>query len=279
MAGEAGEGLPSEAVKEGVIAPVPGSAEHTAALAKKFDDHQAAAAEAAKPAAAVDTGAKQRPEGVPEKFWDADKGEVRTAELLKSYSELESGKNPAEAAADPKAADPALAAADAKEAEALAEMDGYSKELADKGKLSDESYTKLEAKGYARATVDAYIEGQQALAEVRRSEAFTEAGGEAQYAELVKWGTTGLDAAAREAFNKGISGTRAEAKSAVMSLKAAHTKAFGQEPVLMGGSQTVVPGAGYASMQQATVDMADARYKTDPAFRAKVMAKLEAATF
>jgi hypothetical protein len=41
------------------------------------------------PAESAETPARQRPEDIPEKFWDAERGEIRTEALLKSYSELE----------------------------------------------------------------------------------------------------------------------------------------------------------------------------------------------
>ena len=273
------DGLPSDVAKPGDAAPAPGTPEHAALQVKKFEDSQEAARKAASPSPEV-PAKPERPADVPEKFWDAEKGEVRTAELLKSYSELESGKTKTPVADQPGTGEVKPADEAAADPANQAEMDGYSKELADNGKLSDESYKKLEAKGYAKATVDSYIEGQQALAEVRKAEAFTEAGGEEAYLAMAKWATTGMDQAAREAFNAGIRGSRAEAKAAVQSLKAAHLKAFGQEPTLMGGRQGVIPGSGgYESMAQATVDMKDPRYKTDSAFRAKVSAKLEASSF
>jgi hypothetical protein len=41
------------------------------------------------PAGSAETAARQRPEDIPEKFWDGERGEIRTEALLKSYTELE----------------------------------------------------------------------------------------------------------------------------------------------------------------------------------------------
>jgi hypothetical protein len=41
------------------------------------------------PAGSAETPARQRPEDIPEKFWDGERGEIRTEALLKSYTELE----------------------------------------------------------------------------------------------------------------------------------------------------------------------------------------------
>lgn len=40
-------------------------------------------------AESAETPARQRPEDIPEKFWDGERGEIRTEALLKSYTELE----------------------------------------------------------------------------------------------------------------------------------------------------------------------------------------------
>ena len=59
-----------------------------------------------------------RPEGVPEKFWDAAAGALRTDALLKSYTELEKGWG--------KARETALSEAQAKLREGVPEKaDGY----------------------------------------------------------------------------------------------------------------------------------------------------------
>jgi hypothetical protein len=52
------------------------------------DEAEATAAQVADPAAAT-TAEGDRPEGIPEKFWDGDAGALRTEALLKSYLELE----------------------------------------------------------------------------------------------------------------------------------------------------------------------------------------------
>ncbi|MFP4125391.1 MAG: capsid assembly protein [Alphaproteobacteria bacterium] len=77
------------------------------------DDALAAAAEATAPAdvtAPVESPA--RPEGVPEKFWDPEAGQLRTDALLKSYLELERRLGAdAQAASDPAVAGDAAIAA------------------------------------------------------------------------------------------------------------------------------------------------------------------------
>jgi len=80
-------------------APKPGTPEYDTAMAEKFRTAQGTVSadlieqfegKPAEPAAAK----PERPAHVPEKFWDAETGQVRVDELVKSYTELESGKAP-----------------------------------------------------------------------------------------------------------------------------------------------------------------------------------------
>src|SRR5687768_2714090 len=64
-------------------APAIGTPEYDAAMAAKFDKATGAVEEPTKPT---------RPDHIPEKFWDADKGEVRLEAMAKSYAELEKSK-------------------------------------------------------------------------------------------------------------------------------------------------------------------------------------------
>jgi hypothetical protein len=77
-------------------APTPGSPEYDAAMIAVFENRSGTPvvvqSEEEKAAAAAAASKPQKPEGVPEKFWDAEKGEVRVAEMAKSYSELEKSK-------------------------------------------------------------------------------------------------------------------------------------------------------------------------------------------
>lgn len=89
------------------------------------DETVAAPAEAAVPAeveAAPTADAATRPEGVPEKFWDPEAGQLRTDALLKSYLELERRLG-AEAAPPADDAAPDERAEAASEGEGEAEVD------------------------------------------------------------------------------------------------------------------------------------------------------------
>lgn len=229
------------------------------------------------------TAPKQRPEGIPEKFWDAEKGEVKVDDLAKSYSELESkqgaGKKP-EGAPEEKPEGETEGATDAVAAKELAskglDLNDFSQEFNQKGELSPESYEKLDKAGYPKAIVDQYIAGQKALASQYESEVKAVAGGEEQFAAVVAWAAENLTEQEKIAYNKAIdSGDMAQAKLALSGVTAKYQQAYPSEGNLLGG-KPVGGGGGdsYESLAQMQEDMASPKYKTDPAFRKMVEQKI-----
>ena len=217
-------------------------------------------------------------------------GKFKTQEdLAKAYTELEkklgapksepkSDAPPpnADAKGDDKAPDKATAddAAKALDAQGL-DYSAFSTEYAEKGELSADSYAKLEKAGIPKSMVDAYIAGQQALVQNARAEVFKVAGGEDAYAEAVNWAKSNMSAAEKQAFNDVVNGGDLNAtKLAVQGLMARYRAAEGNEPNLMGGDTSTGNTEGYSSWAEVKKDMSDARYSSDPAFRARVEQKL-----
>ena len=117
--------------------------------------------------APVVPGVTPRPADVPEKFWDAEKGVVNTAALLKSQADAEAALRAANAPAPTPeevaakaAADAAAAAATPAQADVVANA---SIEFAEKGELSAETYAALNTAGLSNDMVNEYIAGQQAI--------------------------------------------------------------------------------------------------------------------
>jgi hypothetical protein len=84
--------------EENKAPPTPGTPEYDAHMIAIAEGKVATVDHNAKPAAPAEGTANvapsndnkpQRPEHIPEKFWDAEKGEVRVEEMAKSYAELE----------------------------------------------------------------------------------------------------------------------------------------------------------------------------------------------
>lgn len=256
---------------------VKGSPEYEAAMIAKFESSQATEQPAStSEAPQVPT----RPEHIPEKFWDAEKGEVRLEALAKSYAELEKtrGGKPTDAPKEPTTAVTQDAAQAAVESAGL-DFTALNTEYAEAGALSEDTYKALEGKGIPKAMVDSYIAGQEALAVQWKNSAFAEAGGEEQYTKMVEWAKESLSPAEKVAFNKAAeSGTIDEFKLAISGLKGRFESANGKSAKLLSGESPSSTSQGYQSRAQMTADMKNPLYKTDPAFRKSVENKLAVTT-
>jgi hypothetical protein len=68
----------------------------------------------------------------------------------------------------------------------------YEKEVADNGKLSEDSYADLAKKGFTKQQVDQYIHGQTAYADTVKKSVYDKVGGEQQYSELMDWASANM---------------------------------------------------------------------------------------
>ena len=214
---------------------------------------------------------EERPGWLPEKFKSPE-------ELAKAYQELQSklGK-PAEQqnteqnqpTEDQKAAEQELA-------DRGLDFNEFSQEFSQKGELTKESYEKLEKAGIPRSYVDQFIAGQKAQAALYESEVKSVAGGDKGFNEMVEWAKSNLSPTEIAAYNAAIdSGNPDQAKLAVAGVYQKFSSARPSEPNLMQGRTSgAASGEAYESVAQLTKDMASPEYKNDPAFRAKVQAKL-----
>ena len=217
------------------------------------------------------TPPEDRPQWLPEKFKSPE-------DMAKAYSELEAKLGQAKPA-DPPAADPAAtppADPEAALADKGLDLQDFSTEFAQKGELSAESYEKLSKAGYTRQIVDQYIEGQRAVAARFETDIMSEVGGAEKYSEITTWAKANLTPTEIAAYNTAVSsGNADQAKLAALGLGAKFEKANGSDPQrLLGGQSSGSTGDVFESMAQVTAAMKDPLYKNDPAFRAKIQAKL-----
>lgn len=217
------------------------------------------------------TPTEDRPQWLPEKFKSPE-------DMAKAYSELEAKLGQAKPV-DPPAADPAAtppADPEAALADKGLDLQDFSTEFAQKGELSAESYEKLSKAGYTRQIVDQYIEGQRAVAARFETDIMSEVGGAEKYSEITTWAKANLTPTEIAAYNTAVSsGNADQAKLAALGLGAKFEKANGSDPQrLLGGQSSGSTGDVFESMAQVTAAMKDPLYKNDPAFRAKIQAKL-----
>lgn len=216
---------------------------------------------------------EDRPQWLPEKFKSPE-------DMAKAYAELEAklGGKKEEAPKDTPKEEPKAELPDNPE-KALADkglqLQEFSAEFAKNGELSDDSYDKLTKAGFPKDLVDQFIEGQKARAAQFEADIKTEVGGSEQYSGMIEWAKSNLSPAEIQAYNDAVtSGSPDKAKLAAMGLNAKYSKAVGKEPDRMLGGGKAGTSDVFESSQQVTEAMRDPKYKSDPAFRAKVQAKL-----
>ena len=231
-----------------------------------------------------------KPDGVPDKFYNAETGEVDVAGLAKSYTELEKNRSK-EVPKPPKVetkgeesetpSDKEGDGSDKEQAEAIVESAGLdmvslSEEYADSGELTPESYSKLEAVGITKDVVDAYINGQNAIISQAKSSAFELAGGEEGYTSMIEWAKANLSDGEIKAYNNNVNSLDAGVRETV--IRGLHARYIGAEgsggDLVAGKSGSASKGTAYESNAQLMADMSDKRYATDEVFRKQVQDKL-----
>jgi hypothetical protein len=151
---------------------------------------------------------------------------------------------------------------------------------AETGTLKPEHYEALAEKvGLDKMVVDQYIEGQKAIMDRAIQTVYTAAGGETQYNTMIQWAVSGMTQPEIEAFNATLAeGNMSKVVLAVQGLKSQYESKVGRstlsEPNLVSGDAGGVFDTGYRSSAELHRDMADPRYKRDPAFQDQVIRKL-----
>lgn len=211
-----------------------------------------------------------KPEGVPDKFYNAETGKVDYNALAKSYTELEKkqSQQPKQTEATPDTAEEAVESAGL-------DLASLNKEYADNNKLADSSYEALEKAGINRATVDSYIAGQQALAVQAQASAFDITGGKDNYMAMSEFAKANLTPDALNSYNTAVNSPDKSTRDlAVRGLYAQYSAESGSGNTLVMGKGNTVTGSGYQSKEQMIADMKKPEYTNDPAFRASVADKL-----
>ena len=222
----------------------------------------------------------------------AKAGEGEEAEVVKkegvageSEAEVEGGKaKEGEAALDPKALTekPKEGEAGAVKTEEQLEVEKavgfdltpFSEEYATNGKLSDESYAAIEAKGFTRATVDTYIAGLQAQVDARNTALASVVGGPENYNAVIKWGVGALTEAEKQEAVKVLSGKdQSAAQTFLMGLNARFEKENGRAAKKTSGGGEPAGEALFKSRAEQAAAMRDPRYTNDRKYRDEVMKK------
>lgn len=225
-----------------------------------------------------------RPDDIPEKFWDAEKGEVNIAALLKAQQDAEAalrkGQTPPEPPKDDgKPPEGDIPQGETKEQQSA--IDKASTEFSEKGELSDETYEELEKSGLPREMVDNYIAGQTAIAGQLTSAAYSAFDdGQEGFEAASTWAAQNLSDAEIEAIDVQL--TSSNPSIVKEGAKALHAKYMADADIAPGttvtGSGNKVAGDYFKSSTEMTAAMADSRYAKDPAYRSEVERKVARAS-
>lgn len=227
----------------------------------------------------------ERPAWLPAKF--------KTPEAMaKAYAELErkqSQPKPKPAPAKPGKGTPNTPAeAPATTTLSPETVQEFTQEFIATGQLSEESYARLQSEYHIdRAFVDQYVAGLQAQAQNALHETYRAAGGEEQYAAMSQWAAANVEKETLDAYNEAMnSGDIGRIQFSVKMMRKLYEGAGKPLPVQvpgqrqeparrLGGTQSGPQGLPpYESREQLLADQRSARYKADPAFRARVAARL-----
>ena len=226
----------------------------------------------------------ERPDHIPEKFWDTEAGEVNVEAMAKSYSELErvQSKGSEDVSTEglethtktelPESVETSETAPPLDE-QKMGEY--YTQYTENEGALPDASYAELEELGYSRGMVDTFIAGVEAQKDGVDSAVHTAAGGEDSFQEMLPWFVENLSAAEKSAYeNAQQSLDSAKAAELMVGFKAKFEAANGSPPSMTIQGRSPAGEGAYHSPAEMVRDMRNPRYQNDPAFRQMVRTKI-----
>ena len=216
----------------------------------------------------------ERPEWLPEKFKSAEDMAQAYAELEKRMGqgtkEVEETEQPEEQQEE-QTDDNKEEAGDYNEAVVEASKEFFEND----GKLSEDTYKKLEGIGLPRDLVDSYAAGQQALLQSEEAQIKGVAGD--SYDAMAEWANEHLPQEEIDAFDEAVtSGTINQAKLAVQGLYARYQNATGAtQPKLVQGAVSGSSTMPFKSMQELARAQSDPRYRSgDKAYHQEIDRRL-----
>jgi len=158
-------------------------------------------------------------------------------------------------------------------------LEPFTLELAETGELSEESRAKaLEMFPVPEFILDTYIEGIKAITANMTNTIDQAFGGAEQRDAMLAWAGENLPENEINVLEKQLNSN--DINTTLFAIDALRTKyeaANGRAPArVLGGKSAVGSTGGFQSWEQVTEAMADPRYRSDPAFRNEVAAKLAA---
>jgi hypothetical protein len=207
-------------------------------------------------------GGGDRPAWLPENF-------AKPEDLVASYKELQA-KHTKDAQA------PKLPAAESVQETELFSPDEQTamyEEYSKDGKFSEETVSKLKAKGVSTKLAESVARGWQAEVSLRDRAVYDAAGGEAELKAAQEWALGNWKPEQIAAYNRIMEG--GDTDTMVFATKALVSEARGgKAPTLLTGSGQTQGVSPFRSFQQMMEAQGDPRYGKDPAFMADFDARL-----
>jgi hypothetical protein len=255
----------------------PGSPEHDAAMAAKFDAAGGVVVEGGVPTqASKPDAAPEQPAPEPEPLLA---GKFKSAaDLEKAYKALEArlGAPKAEAAPTPAPA-PTEAAPAPTEAPTSIDYTAVAAEVGDTGDISAATRATLSKQGLPDGVIDTVVRGLQAQANEVRQAAYDAIGGKENFDAIRTWAAENLSDAEKNFLQAQVNAGKEQAKLAMQTMKARFDSVNGSKPTLISGEKAA-SSLGYESKYQMVQDMKNPQYAKDSAFRAKVAQRIAATT-
>lgn len=222
----------------------------------------------------------QRPDNIPEKFWDAEKGQVNTEALLKAQQDAEAALRKAQQGEDTQNEGEDTQNEGKETPEDTPTQDSViakaDSEWQEKGELSEETFKSLEGVGITREMVQLYIEGQQAVISNLQSAAYGPFEGRDGYEAAANWAAENLSESEIRAIDVQLTSNNPDivAEGAKALARRFQEEGPNEPRALRGGGNGGNVGDAYQSRSEMIRDMRDPRYRRDPAFRKSVEDKL-----
>lgn len=201
---------------------------------------------------------------MPEKF----KGKT-AEEIAKSYIELEKLKNSTKDTKEPEEE------TTPKEGEEDSEGDKYIQEFLETGKLSEESYKELEAKGIPKEEIDDRLDYERYKIQKKINDVVSVIGGIEEYNAMEAWAVDNKTEEERQAFVVEFQAAGPMAQKAL--LKDLYSQYKGGEAggdMVHTNEPQAIKKPGYTSQHELQKDMADPRYGVDRSYTKAVEEKL-----
>lgn len=160
------------------------------------------------------------------------------------------------------------------------DLAAINQEFSEKGELSDQSYEALAKAGFGKEFMDTYLAGikyqqQQGQQEVL-SKAYESLGGQEELQTTIQWAAENLSDSEKDAYNELVDSGKVDAALSLLKGYNAQMKMKqGFEGKLVTGQTSGNMNDVFESQAQVLEAMSDPRYEKDPAYRRKVIQKIE----